>query len=76
MLVVAYERDLKTFADLLLVESLGARTLQTLAMVAEIVHGAPYPLQRFCQLSFALDHKDRPLLFRRLSRRSMNRLAC
>ena len=41
VLAVAYQRELKSFADLLLVEKLGPRTLQTLAMVAEVVHGAP-----------------------------------
>src|SRR5213079_228470 len=41
VLAVAYERDLKSFADLLLVENLGPRTLQTLAMVAEVIHGTP-----------------------------------
>ncbi|HEY3836812.1 MAG TPA: DUF763 domain-containing protein, partial [Bryobacteraceae bacterium] len=41
VLAVAYERELKGFADLLLVENLGPRTLQTLAMVAEVVHGIP-----------------------------------
>jgi len=41
VLAVAYERDLRGFADLLLVENLGPRTLQTLAMVAEVIHGTP-----------------------------------
>src|SRR6185437_13161524 len=41
VLAVAYEKDLRDFADLLLVENLGPRTLQTLAMVAEVVHGTP-----------------------------------
>src|SRR5205807_10480234 len=39
VLAVAYERDVKSFADLLLVENLGPRTLQTMAMVAEVIHG-------------------------------------
>jgi len=41
VLAVAYERDLHDFAELLLVENLGPRTLQSLALVAEVVHGAP-----------------------------------
>ena len=41
VLAVAHDRDLKSFADLLLVENLGPRTLQTLAMVAEVVHARP-----------------------------------
>src|SRR5688572_20404155 len=41
VLAVAYERDLHDFAELLLLEKLGPRTLQSLALVAEVVHGAP-----------------------------------
>jgi uncharacterized protein len=41
VLAVAYERDLHSFADFLLTENLGPRTLQTLAMVAEAIHGTP-----------------------------------
>ncbi len=40
VLAVAYDRGLKHFADLLLLEKLGPRTLQSLALVAEVVHGA------------------------------------
>src|SRR5262249_29945601 len=36
VLAVAYERDLHDFADLLLVENLGPRTLQSLALIAEV----------------------------------------
>src|SRR6185295_7990682 len=35
VLAVAYERDLHNFAELLLLEKLGPRTLQSLALVAE-----------------------------------------
>jgi len=59
VLAVAYDRDLKSFADLLLVEKLGPRTLQTLAMVAEVVHGAPSRFQDPARFSFALGGKDR-----------------
>ena len=41
VLAVAYERGLKDFTELLLLEKLGPRTLQSLALVAEVVHGAP-----------------------------------
>jgi len=58
VLTVAYERDLKNFADLLLVEKLGPRTLQTLAMVAEVVHGAPVRFSDPARFSFALGGKD------------------
>ena len=59
MLAVAYERDLKSFADLLLVQNLGPRTLQTLALVAEVIHGAPSRFQDPARFSFALGGKDR-----------------
>jgi uncharacterized protein len=59
VLAVAYQRELKSFADLLLVEKLGPRTLQTLAMVAEVVHGAPTRFQDPARFSFALGGKDR-----------------
>ncbi len=44
VLAVSYEKQLRDFASVLLVENLGPRTLQTLALVAEVVHGAPEPL--------------------------------
>ena len=59
VLAVAYERDLKNFADLLLVENLGPRTLQTLAIVAEVVHGTPVRFSDPARFSFALGGKDR-----------------
>jgi len=58
VLAVAYERELKSFADLLLVENLGPRTLQTMAMVAEVVHGAPSRFSDPARFSFALGGKD------------------
>jgi hypothetical protein len=58
VLAVAYERDLKGFADLLLVENLGPRTLQTLALVAEVVHGTPVRFSDPARFSFALGGKD------------------
>jgi hypothetical protein len=55
---VSYERQLRDFASLLLVENLGPRTLQTLAMVAEVVHGAPSRFSDPARFSFALGGKD------------------
>jgi uncharacterized protein len=57
-LAVAYDRDLHDFADLLLTENIGPRTLQTLAMVAEVVHGAPTRFSDPARYSFALGGKD------------------
>jgi hypothetical protein len=59
VLAVAYERDLRDFASLLLVENLGPRTLETLAMVAEVVHGATTRFSDPARFSFALGGKDR-----------------
>src|SRR5687767_9491786 len=59
VLAVAYERDLHNFAELLLLEKLGPRTLQSLALVAEVVHGAPSRFNDPARFSFAHGGKDR-----------------
>lgn len=59
VLAVSYERQLRDFASLLLTENLGPRTLQTLALVAEVVHGAPSRFSDPARFSFALGGKDR-----------------
>src|SRR3954447_3763127 len=59
VLAVAYERELRDFASLLLLENLGPRTLQTLALIAEVVHGAPARFSDPARYSFALGGKDR-----------------
>jgi hypothetical protein len=58
VLVVAYEQELRDFASLLLVEGLGPRTLQSLALVAEVVHGAPARFSDPARFSFAHGGKD------------------
>src|SRR5204863_672960 len=55
---VAHERELKHFADLLLVEKLGSRTLQSLALVAEVIHGTPTRFADPARFSFAHGGKD------------------
>jgi hypothetical protein len=57
-LAVAYERELRDFASLLLLENLGPRTLQSLALIAEVVHGAPSRFSDPARFSFALGGKD------------------
>ena len=59
VLAVAYERDLHQFAELLLLENLGPRTLQSLALIAEVVHGAPSHFSDPARFSFAHGSKDR-----------------
>ncbi|HUS05663.1 MAG TPA: DUF763 domain-containing protein [Bryobacteraceae bacterium] len=59
VLAVAYEQDLRDFANLLLLQNLGPRTLQSLALIAEVVHGAPTRFSDPARFSFALGGKDR-----------------
>jgi len=58
VLAVAYEKDLHDFAELLLLEKLGPRTLQSLALVAEVVHGAPSHFNDPARFAFAHGGKD------------------
>jgi hypothetical protein len=58
VLAVAHEEDLRDFASLLLVEGLGPRTLQSLALIAEVVHGAPSRFSDPARFSFAHGGKD------------------
>ncbi|HMI52664.1 MAG TPA: DUF763 domain-containing protein [Candidatus Saccharimonadales bacterium] len=58
VLAVAHEQELRDFASLLLVEGLGPRTLQSLALVAEIIHGAPSRFSDPARFSFAHGGKD------------------
>jgi hypothetical protein len=58
VLALAHERDLRDFASFLLLEQLGPRTLQSLALVAEVVHGAPTRFDDPARFSFAHGGKD------------------
>jgi len=58
VLAIAYERHLQDFAELLLTEKLGPRTLQSLALVAEVIHGTPARFDDPARFSFALGGKD------------------
>src|SRR5947208_14015597 len=58
VLAVAYERELRDFASLLLLENLGPRTLQSLALIAEVVHGPPSRFSDPARFSFAHGGKD------------------
>ena len=59
VLATAYERNLADFASALLVEKLGPRTLQSLALVAEVIHGAPARFSDPARFAFAHGGKDR-----------------
>jgi len=58
VLALAHERDLRDFASFLLLEQLGPRTLQSLALVAEVVHGAPTRFDDPARFAFAHGGKD------------------
>ena len=58
-LAAATNRAPIDFAELLLVPGVGARTVRALAMVAEVVHGAPYRFTDPARFSFAHGGKDR-----------------
>ena len=58
VLAVAYERQLHDFANLLLLENLGPRTLQSLALIAEVVHGTSTRFADPARFSFAHGGKD------------------
>jgi uncharacterized protein len=58
-LAAAADRGPEDFAALLLVPGIGARTVKALAMVAEVVHGAPYRFTDPARFSLAHGGKDR-----------------
>jgi hypothetical protein len=58
-LAAAANRGPADFAELLLVPGVGARTVRALAMVAEVVHGAPFRFTDPARFSFAHGGKDR-----------------
>ncbi|HVX81441.1 MAG TPA: DUF763 domain-containing protein [Devosiaceae bacterium] len=57
-LAAAADRGPADFAGLLMVPGVGARTVRSLAMVAEVVHGAPYRFSDPARYSFAHGGKD------------------
>ena len=58
-LAAAADRGPTDFPELLLTPGVGARTVRALAMVAEVVHGAPYRFTDPARFSFAHGGKDR-----------------
>jgi hypothetical protein len=58
-LAAAADRGPADFADLLLTPGIGERTVRALAMVAEVVHGAPYRFADPARFSLAHGGKDR-----------------
>ncbi|MFO1058519.1 MAG: DUF763 domain-containing protein [Dongiaceae bacterium] len=58
-LAAAAERGPADFAELLLVPGVGARTVRSLALVAEVVHGTPCRFADPARFAFAHGGKDR-----------------
>jgi uncharacterized protein len=58
MLWLAHEKQPKDFEELLLLEGLGPRTLQSLALVSEVIHGTPSRFKDPARYSFAHGGKD------------------
>jgi uncharacterized protein len=57
-LAAAADRGPSDFSDLLLTPGVGARTVRALAMVAEVVHGAPYRFTDPARFSLAQGGKE------------------
>jgi hypothetical protein len=58
VLWLAHEKQLADFEDLLLLQGLGPRTLQSLALVSEVIHGTPSRFKDPARFSFAHGGKD------------------
>lgn len=57
-LAAAADRGPEDFAELLLVPGVGARTVRSLAMVAEVIHGAPHRFMDPARFSLSKGGKD------------------
>jgi hypothetical protein len=58
VLWLAHEQQPKDFEGLLLLQGLGPRTLQSLALVSEVIHGTPSRFKDPARFSFAHGGKD------------------
>jgi hypothetical protein len=58
VLAVAHERELMDMESLLLLEGVGPRTLQSLVLVSEVIHGTPSRFEDPARFSFAHGGKD------------------
>ena len=58
VLWLAYDKQPKDFEELLLLEGVGPRTIQSLALVSEVVHGTPSRFKDPARFSFAHGGKD------------------
>jgi hypothetical protein len=58
ILWLAHEQQFKNFEDLLLLQGVGPRTIQSLALVSEVIHGTPSRFKDPARFSFAHGGKD------------------
>lgn len=58
VLALAHEKDIRDFESLLLLEGVGPRTIQSLALVSEVIHGTPTRFTDPARFSFAHGGKD------------------
>ena len=58
VLNMAYNSDIENFEDLVMMKGVGPRTLKSLAMVSEVVHGDPSRFEDPARFSFAIGGKD------------------
>lgn len=57
-LILAHETDVSDIESLLLLEGMGPRTLQSLTLVSEVIHGTPSRFKDPARFSFAHGGKD------------------
>jgi hypothetical protein len=58
VLALAHEQSCADFESLLLLQGVGPRTIQSLALVSEVIHGAPVRFRDPARFSFAHGGKD------------------
>jgi hypothetical protein len=58
VLALAHEKGVQNFESLLLLEGVGPRTIQSLALVSEVIHGTPTRFTDPARFSFAHGGKD------------------
>ncbi len=58
VLALAHEKEVRDFESLLMLEGVGPRTIQSLALVSEVIHGTPSRFTDPARFSFAHGGKD------------------
>ena len=58
ILALAHEKELRDFESLILLEGVGPRTLQSMVLVSEVIHGTPSRFKDPARFSFAHGGKD------------------